>query len=88
MSANLMVWPCSCPARDTLCSGGQMLSMSQMGQTETSTDWWSMSAPPPIATIKRTSREVRFVPIAEVLDHANMAEVLSISQYAATVPIA
>jgi hypothetical protein len=33
MSANLMVRPCSCPARDTLCSGGQMLSMSQMGQT-------------------------------------------------------
>jgi hypothetical protein len=32
MSANLMVRPCSCPARDTLCSGGQMLSMSQMGQ--------------------------------------------------------
>jgi hypothetical protein len=31
MSANLMVRPCSCPARDTLCSGGQMLSMSQMG---------------------------------------------------------
>jgi hypothetical protein len=34
MSANLMVRPCSCPARDTLCSGGHMLSMSQMGQTE------------------------------------------------------
>jgi hypothetical protein len=34
MSANLMVRPCSCPARDTLCSGGQMLSMSQMGQIE------------------------------------------------------
>jgi hypothetical protein len=28
-----MVRPCSCPARDTLCSGGQMLSMSQMGQS-------------------------------------------------------
>ena len=33
MSANLMVRACSCPARDTLCSGGQMLSMSQMGQS-------------------------------------------------------
>ena len=47
MSANLMVRPCSCPARDTLCSGGQMLSMSQMGHFRKSALVPARSVPPP-----------------------------------------
>ena len=41
-----MVRPCSCPARDTLCSGGQMLSMSQMGQSRRFGHWPTTSGLP------------------------------------------
>ena len=48
MSANLMVRPSSCPARDTLCSGGQMLSISQMGQSRRLDRTTATSGLPPI----------------------------------------
>jgi len=62
MSANLTVLPCSCPARDTLCSGGQMLSMSQMGQKLPWRPRNPTSALPPKADSSQTSRHVRKVP--------------------------
>jgi hypothetical protein len=66
MSANLMVRPCSCPARDTLCIGGQMLSMSQMGQSEKSSRPTGKSALPLKTDIVRSGRHVSNVPRADI----------------------
>jgi hypothetical protein len=67
MSANLMVRPCSCPARDTLCSGGQMLSMSQMGQSRRLGDVRATSVLHLSADLHREFRQVsRVLPLPDM----------------------